>query len=102
MVNKKVNGSILLLVFIFSILSFENNIYAKSDEANILAKQKKTTAALLCFFLGNFGIHRFYVGKFGTGALQLMTYGGLEVWKVIDLIFILTGEFENSKGQKLS
>jgi TM2 domain-containing membrane protein YozV len=53
-------------------------------------------------FLGNLGVHRFYVGKTGTGVLQLMTFGGLEVWKFIDLMFILTGEFKNSKGQKLS
>jgi hypothetical protein len=102
MVNKKVNGFILLSVFIFSVFFFESNTYAKSSEDNILAKQKKTTAALLCLFLGNFGVHRFYVGKTGTGVLQLMTFGGLEVWKFIDLMFILTGEFKNSNGQKLA
>ncbi|KKP29525.1 MAG: hypothetical protein UR12_C0006G0012 [candidate division TM6 bacterium GW2011_GWF2_30_66] len=41
MVKKKVNGFILLSVFIFSVFFFESNTYAKSSEANILAKQKK-------------------------------------------------------------
>ena len=29
----------------------------------------KTTLALICFFLGGLGIHRFMVGKVGTGIL---------------------------------
>lgn len=37
-------------------------------------------AVLLCFFLGTLGIHRFYVGKIGTGVLMIVTLGGLGVW----------------------
>lgn len=73
-----------------------------SDPKLVLAKQKKITAALLCFFLGNFGAHRFYVGKIGTGVLQLLTIGGLRIWSTVDLILILCDEFTNAEGQKLS
>src|SRR5277367_6831467 len=32
-------------------------------------------ALLLCWFFGIFGVHRFYVGKIGTGILQIITLG---------------------------
>lgn len=32
--------------------------------------KSRGVAAVLCFFLGGLGIHRFYVGKIGTGLLN--------------------------------
>ena len=32
-------------------------------------------AILICLFLGGLGIHRFWVGKPGTGILMLLTLG---------------------------
>lgn len=55
-------------------------------------------ALLLCFFLGSFGIHRFYVGKIGTGILMLLTLGGLGVWTLIDFIMIAVGSFKDKEG----
>ncbi len=58
-------------------------------------------AFLLAFFFGIFGAHRFYVGKIGTGILQLFTLGGLGIWAVIDWILILCREFTDGQGKKL-
>jgi len=53
---------------------------------------------LLCFFFGMLGVHRFYVGKIGTGILQLLTLGGLGIWVLIDFIVIVTGSFKDKQG----
>lgn len=54
---------------------------------------------LLCFFLGSLGVHRFYVGKVGTGILMLLTFGGFGIWFIIDLIMIVTGNFKDKYGR---
>lgn len=59
-------------------------------------------AAILCFFLGVLGIHRFYVGKIGTGILQLITLGGLGIWALIDFVMIVIGSFKDKQGNKIT
>jgi len=53
---------------------------------------------ILCLLLGYLGVHRFYVGKVGTGIIQLLTLGGLGIWTLVDLIVIATQKFEDSDG----
>ncbi|MEN9752026.1 MAG: hypothetical protein RLZZ600_1073 [Actinomycetota bacterium] len=62
------------------------------------------TALLLCLLLplvGVFGVHRFYVGKVGTGILMLLTAGGLGIWWIIDIILIATMQFRDIQGRQL-
>ena len=51
--------------------------------------------------LGVFGAHRFYVGKIGSGILQLVTIGGLGLWWLYDLILIAAGEFRDADNRRL-
>lgn len=56
---------------------------------------------VLCLFLGWFGVHRFYVGKIGTGLLQLVTIGGLGLWTLFDLLVILLGSFTDADARRI-
>jgi TM2 domain-containing membrane protein YozV len=56
---------------------------------------------VLCFMLGWFGAHRFYVGKIGTGVLQLLTLGGLGWWMFYDLFVIVRGKFRDAQGMRI-
>ncbi|EFH90539.1 TM2 domain-containing protein [Ktedonobacter racemifer] len=56
---------------------------------------------LLSIFLGGLGIHRFYVGKTGTGIAMLLTGGGCGIWALIDIIMIASGSFTDANGQPL-
>ena len=44
----------------------------------------------LCFFLGFWGIHKFYEGKAGMGILYLFTMGLFGIGWLVDLIVLLT------------
>ncbi len=48
----------------------------------------KTTALLLCIFLGQMGVHRFYVGRIGSGMLWLFTFGLFGMGWLYDVIRI--------------
>ena len=66
-------------------------------------KSDKDFLATLLFliFLGTLGIHRFYVGKIGTGILMLITFGGFGIWWLVDLILLATGNFTDKEGNKV-
>lgn len=66
-----------------------------------VSTSSRLAAALLCFFLGVLGVHRFYVGKIGTGILQLLTGGGFGIWWIVDMVLILVGRFRDKWGRLL-
>lgn len=52
--------------------------------------------------LGCAGIHRFYTGRIGTGILQLLTWGGLLIWLIYDVIDIANGRYRDAEGRPLT
>ena len=65
-------------------------------------------AFLLAFFIGVFGVHRFYVGKTGSGiAMIVLTCTGVGlivtgIWMTVDWIMIVCGAFEDREGRRLT
>jgi len=74
---------------------------AQVATAGATSEKSMVPAALLCFFLGVLGIHRFYVGKIGTGILMILTFGGLGIWALVDLVMIIVGSFKDKNGMPL-
>lgn len=65
------------------------------------AYKSKIIALLLSIFVGGLGIHRFYVGKIGTGIIWLLTAGCLGIGWIIDIIMIALGSFRDKAGMPL-
>jgi TM2 domain-containing membrane protein YozV len=68
-----------------------------SDESD----RSRGVALALATVLGPFGAHRFYVGKVGTGVLQLVTFGGLGFWWLYDWILVVSGVFRDADNRRV-
>ena len=71
------------------------------SEAESRSDRSFVATLLVCLLLGGLGVHRFYVGKVGTGILMLVTAGCAGIWVLIDLIMIATGNFTDSEDLKI-
>lgn len=71
-----------------------NAMYGISPKSRLLS-------LIFCIFLGVLGVHRFYVGKIGTGILYLLTVGFFGIGVFIDFILILCGAFRDSYGMQI-
>lgn len=76
-----------------------SNQYTKIDYSSLpTSKKSKTVTLLICIFFGYLGIHRFYVGKIGSGVVWLFTAGAFFIGWISDIVKIASGKFLDSNG----
>jgi TM2 domain-containing membrane protein YozV len=73
-----------------------NTASSNQDESN------KTILPIVLFLILLPTVHRFYVGKIGTGLLFFFTVGGLGIWWIYDVIISITGNFTDKQGRKIT
>lgn len=74
--------------------SVDEEVMLTSPAAETLKSDKFVTALLLFVFLWPLAAHRWYLGSpIGWNILFILTFGGLGIWAIVDLIDILTEKY---------
>jgi len=60
------------------------------------------TTLWLALFLGALGADRFYLGKWRSGLLKLLTLGGIGIWLLIDALMIIFGKTRDNRDKRLA
>lgn len=98
--NSQVNGQNANQIFRQPTVKRED--YGYLTNSSFSTKSRSTAMALCVLSLFGFGgLHRFYVGKNGTGLLHLCTLGFYWIGTLIDLLAIYNGNFTDSEGKLL-
>ena len=66
-----------------------------------MSDKSRTLALVFVLLFGTLGIHRFYVGKIGTGVLYLFTFGLFGIGCLVDFIKIIIGSFKDKDGNEV-
>ena len=66
-----------------------------------VSERSRAVALILQIVGGPLGLHRFYVGRWQTGILMILTLGGIGLWWLYDFVVLLAGEFRDADDRVL-
>lgn len=66
-----------------------------------MSEKSRLAAFLFCSFFGFIGVHRFYVGKIGTGIIWILTLGVFGIGWFVDMILIIAGNFYDKENRRV-
>lgn len=74
-------------------------IYQPVQYVERYSDRSRILALVLCLLLGEFGVHRFYQGKIGTGILWLLTFGLFGFGWLADALMLVFGHPTDGQGR---
>ena len=93
--NKRVAAAVITQVFV------NNQAATNRDNSSLVSAKSRWLALAICYLLGLFGVHYFYVGKTSKGILYLCTLGLFGIGWIVDIVRIAMGKFTDSQNLPL-
>ena len=72
-----------------------------SVAAELVSPRSRGVALGLAVVGGVFGLHRFYTGRVQSGVWMCLSFGGLGIWYLYDVVVIAAGDFEDGEGRRV-
>jgi TM2 domain-containing membrane protein YozV len=66
-----------------------------------VSERSRSVAVVLGLLGGVFGLHRFYAGRPHSGIYMALTFGGLGIWWLYDMVVLVAGEFRDGDGRPI-
>ena len=70
-----------------------------NEHFNVSVKRILPTFLLFLVLSWPLGAHRFFLKRYASAILFIITIGGFGIWWIIDFILIVTGSMKDDRGQ---